>query len=126
MMERQVISTVSYNSATFMPFQRTNQRPSYSRNSKRITHHNYNGSVTFASVIVIALISVLIFATVVSQYSPFSSIRPSMSSVNTSVIQSPAASVIATASEPIDNTMVKKNSREDKEWNRCVSLIDAG
>lgn len=110
-----------------MPFERTNQPLSHSRNNKRITHYNYNNSVTFASLVIIALsITVLIFATIVPQYNPFPSIRPSMTSVTTSVIDSPAASVITTAIQPIDNTMVKKNSREDREWNRYVPSIDEG
>ncbi|AFR95725.2 hypothetical protein C343_03830 [Cryptococcus neoformans C23] len=119
-------STISYNPRTFMPFERTNQPLSHSRNNKRITHYNYNDSVTFASLVIIALsITVLIFATIVPQYNPFPSIRPSMTSVTTSVIDSPAASVIATASQPIDNTMVKKNSREDREWNRLAIHMDS-
>lgn len=52
-----------------------------------------------------------------------------MSSVATSVIESPASGasgVITTFGQRKDDTMVKKNSREDKEWNRHVLLIDAG
>lgn len=112
---------------SFLPFKRTNQPPSLSKNSNKITHYYCNDSVTIASLVFVALsISALIFATLVPQHNPFSSIRRSMSSVATSVIESPASGVITTFSQRKDDTMVKKNSREDKEWNRHVLLIDAG
>lgn len=48
-----------------------------------------------------------------------------MSSVATSVIESPASGVITTFSQRKDDTMVKKNSREDKEWNRLAVHMDS-